>query len=440
MNFYVFNTLLQTNPAEASPVALPVKGRFLRQRYQVLAGLLLGVVLPAILQLGWSSHQGSSGYFYNSCLASLLAVGLSLLVQRKIAALPGRYGLTVVNASLGVGYGLTIAFFFALDLVYAKTQLALSLLLTLGTLCLFAKLSSKNRKVRFLLASDHAAPSIRKSLGVEWIRAATPEMAALYPNIPIVFDRLRTELSADWKRFLGEEAIAGRLIYSRDHFEESLLGKVRSPDYVADHLAHLAIDSIYARLKTLFDRCGAVFILALLSPLFLITAVLIRLETSGPALFRQTRIGYRGRAFTVFKFRSMVSKPGESDAVTSDMTKSEDNRITRLGHFLRRSRIDELPQLINVARGEMSWIGPRPETSSLSELYSKNIANYRLRHMVRPGITGWAQVRQGHVTSIHDVAEKLEYDLYYVKYFSFWLDILILLKTIDVVVTGRGAK
>jgi len=440
MNFYVFNTLLQSEPVREAYVALPGRGRFLRQRYQVLAGLLLGVVLPAMIQSIWSNYQGSSAYLYNSCLASLMAVGLSLLVQRKIAALPGRYGITVIKASLFVGYGVTIVTFFAFSLGYAKAQLAMSFLMTVGVLYIFATLSSKARKVRFLLAAGHAAPSIKKVSGVEWVRAATPEMAALYPNIPIVFDASRPELSSDWKHYLRDEAVSGRLIYSRDHFEESLLGKVRKPIYISDNLGYLAIDSIYVRLKSFFDRGAAVLILGFLSPLFLITALLIRLESTGPALFRQTRIGYRGRAFTVFKFRSMKMHTGDQDATASDMTKADDYRITKLGHFLRRSRIDELPQLINVALGEMSWIGPRPETANLSELYAKNIANYRQRHMVRPGITGWAQVRQGHVTSIHDVAEKLEYDLYYVKYFSFWLDVLIVLKTIDVVLTGRGAK
>jgi lipopolysaccharide/colanic/teichoic acid biosynthesis glycosyltransferase len=122
------------------------------------------------------------------------------------------------------------------------------------------------------------------------------------------------------------------------------------------------------------------------------------------------------------------------------MTLTDDQRITRVGRFIRRTRIDELPQIINIIRGEMSWIGPRPETLRLSEWYESEIHFYRYRHIVRPGITGWAQVNQGHVTSVEDVREKLEFDFYYVKHFTLWTDLLILVKTVIVVLTGHGSK
>ena len=125
---------------------------------------------------------------------------------------------------------------------------------------------------------------------------------------------------------------------------------------------------------------------------------------------------------------------------TSDMTRSDDDRITSVGRFIRKTRIDELPQLINILLGQMSLIGPRPETLNLSEWYEAEIPFYRYRHIVRPGITGWAQVKQGHVTSVDDVREKLEYDFYYVRNFSVWLDFLIVIQTLRVIFTGHGAK
>jgi lipopolysaccharide/colanic/teichoic acid biosynthesis glycosyltransferase len=134
-----------------------------------------------------------------------------------------------------------------------------------------------------------------------------------------------------------------------------------------------------------------------------------------------------------------VAEPG-SETLDSQMTQDRDPRITRLGHFLRKSRIDELPQIINILRGEMSWIGPRPEAVHLSEWYAKNIPFYRYRHLVRPGITGWAQVNQGHVTTLDDADLKLQYDFFYVKNFSLWLDILVLLRTVRVVTSGDGAR
>lgn len=123
-----------------------------------------------------------------------------------------------------------------------------------------------------------------------------------------------------------------------------------------------------------------------------------------------------------------------------DMTLADDARITRVGRFIRKTRIDELPQLLNILLGHMSWIGPRPETLRLAGWYDSELAFYRYRHIVRPGITGWAQVKQGHVTSVADVRDKLQFDFYYVKNFSIWLDALICIHTVRVMLTGHGAK
>src|SRR5690606_16733904 len=121
-------------------------------------------------------------------------------------------------------------------------------------------------------------------------------------------------------------------------------------------------------------------------------------------------------------------------------TVERDARITGPGRFLRRCRLDELPQILNILRGEMSWIGPRPEAVPLSRLYESGLPFYRYRHIVRPGITGWAQVNQGHVAAVDEVLDKLHYDFFYIKNFSIWLDMLITLRTIRVVLTGKGAR
>jgi lipopolysaccharide/colanic/teichoic acid biosynthesis glycosyltransferase len=150
-------------------------------------------------------------------------------------------------------------------------------------------------------------------------------------------------------------------------------------------------------------------------------------------------MGYRGRIFSMIKFRTMAVTEDGGDHRAS-ITRENDQRITRVGRFLRRTRLDELPQVFNILTGEMSWIGPRPEAISLSNEYTKKIPNYRYRHLVRPGISGWAQVHQGHVTTLDGINEKLRYDFYYVKNISLWLDIVIALSTIRVIITGFGAK
>jgi lipopolysaccharide/colanic/teichoic acid biosynthesis glycosyltransferase len=136
----------------------------------------------------------------------------------------------------------------------------------------------------------------------------------------------------------------------------------------------------------------------------------------------------------------MVASRDEQDLRVGAQTLDDDPRITRIGHFLRRSRIDELPQIINILKGEMSWIGPRPEAEALSQWYEAELPFYRYRHIVPPGITGWAQVNQGHVFEIDQVMSKLQYDFYYIKNFSPWLDALIAAKTIPTMINGFGSR
>jgi lipopolysaccharide/colanic/teichoic acid biosynthesis glycosyltransferase len=153
-------------------------------------------------------------------------------------------------------------------------------------------------------------------------------------------------------------------------------------------------------------------------------------------LFRQTRMGFRGKPFTIYKFRTMTV-----DAETGHrFTEENDPRISRLGRVLRRYRIDELPQIINILAGEMSWIGPRPESIALAEWYESQIPFYSYRHIVRPGITGWAQVNQGNVAMITAATAKLYYDFYYIKHLSPWIELLIAARTVRIVLTGFGAR
>jgi len=170
----------------------------------------------------------------------------------------------------------------------------------------------------------------------------------------------------------------------------------------------------------------------------LVAALCIYLESGGPVLFRQERVGQGGRNFTLFKFRSM-----RTDAESSGKpvwAKANDDRTTRVGRFIRKVRIDELPQIFNVFRGEMSFVGPRPERQFFVDQLVTQIPFYALRHSAKPGITGWAQVRYSYGASIDDAIEKLQYDLYYVKNHSLFLDIMILLSTVEVVLWGKGAR
>jgi exopolysaccharide biosynthesis polyprenyl glycosylphosphotransferase len=191
------------------------------------------------------------------------------------------------------------------------------------------------------------------------------------------------------------------------------------------------------RAKRLFDLILAGGAVLLLSPLLALIALAVRLDSGPGVLFRQERVGVDGRTFEVLKFRSMRATSTES-ATTWNIAK--DPRVTRVGRFLRKTRIDELPQIFNILMWQMSWIGPRPEAAVLSRWYTSEIPFYRYRHVVKPGISGWAQVNQGHVAEVDEVHRKLQYDFYYIKYFSPWLDVLIVFRTIRTVLSGFGAR
>jgi sugar transferase (PEP-CTERM system associated) len=189
--------------------------------------------------------------------------------------------------------------------------------------------------------------------------------------------------------------------------------------------------------KRVFDIVSSATLLVLGAPLMLMTAVMIRLDSRGPILYQQERVGLGGETFQCIKFRSMRTD-AEKDGVARWATKN-DNRITRVGAFIRKTRIDELPQLFSVLRGEMSMVGPRPERPSFVAQLREQIPYYDLRHTVKPGLTGWAQVRFSYGASLDDARRKHQFDLYYVKNNSLLLDLQVLIETVSVVLFREGA-
>lgn len=191
-------------------------------------------------------------------------------------------------------------------------------------------------------------------------------------------------------------------------------------------------------IKRIFDITGALTLLVLTLPIMLVTALLIALESGFPIFYRQERVGRAGRGFGVSKFRSMRAD-AEGDGKPR-WAVSNDDRITRVGLFIRKYRIDELPQLLNVLKGDMSLVGPRPERPFFVDRLTQEIPFYAARHSIKPGLTGWAQVRYHYGATSHDAANKLQFDLYYVKNHTLFLDLVILFETIVVVITGKGAR
>ncbi len=248
------------------------------------------------------------------------------------------------------------------------------------------------------------------------------------------------ELNHELGPELMKARFAGQAVQDLSLFYEWTWRKV--PIYYLEHdwfvlsegfgLVH---NPIGLRVKRLADVVLSVLLLAITWPFMLITAIAVKLESPGGAIYSQIRTGKDGEEFRIYKFRSMRS---DAESGGAKWAMQNDSRITRVGKFIRLTRLDELPQLWNVLNGDMSFIGPRPERPEFNLDLEQEIPFYNLRHLVRPGITGWAQVLYPYGASVEDAKEKLQYDLFYIKHYSLVLDFMIVLKTISVVVLGRG--
>jgi sugar transferase (PEP-CTERM system associated) len=242
---------------------------------------------------------------------------------------------------------------------------------------------------------------------------------------------------------LLECRLAGIVISEQVTFLERETGKVHlellTPSWIIFG-GGFRRNGMRVRSERIFDLLASSGLLLLASPIMLLTALAIKIEDglSAPVFYGQDRVGFAGRIFRVLKFRSMrvdAERDGKAQWATTN-----DNRVTALGKYLRKLRIDELPQLLNVLRGEMSFVGPRPERPQFVDKLAETIPYYRERHCVKPGITGWAQLCYPYGASEQDAVEKLQYDLFYVKNHDLVFDMLILLQTVEVILLGKGAR
>jgi exopolysaccharide biosynthesis polyprenyl glycosylphosphotransferase len=254
----------------------------------------------------------------------------------------------------------------------------------------------------------------------------------------IVLRESARELSPDISRRLVQLYFSGVPSYTLELFHQVYWQKIPlyrlNQTWLFQEGFQIAREPVFERLKRVSDIGLSLFGLLLASPLIALGALAVWLNDRGPVFFFQTRIGKNHAPFRLVKLRTMRVEPADGDLYTQP----GDPRITRVGRFLRTSRLDELPQLWNVLRGDMSLIGPRAEWDRLVENYEREIPCYHFRHLVKPGITGWAQVNYPYGASMEDTLRKLEYDLYYIRHFSFMIDASIVLKTIHIMLFGKG--
>ena len=289
--------------------------------------------------------------------------------------------------------------------------------------------------LRWGLLESGCMEPLREISGIEWI--SINQSNSVPPTVGAVVADLTSEVPPEWGRFLTKCRFHNIPVLDAGGVFETLTGRVQ-PEWVNEgRLIGVRTARSMSLAKHTLDWC----ICLLLSPLLLlltgICAVAIKLDSRGPIFFRQDRVGLDNHTFRVCKLRTMVME-GEGNAAS--FADEWDGRVTRVGRILRRYRLDEIPQFWNVIKGEMSVVGPRPEQREFVDQFVESIPFYALRHLVRPGITGWAQVHYGYAADEIENRRKLEFDLFYLKRWSFMLDTMILMRTIVVVLTGRGAR
>ncbi|MEI6896107.1 MAG: sugar transferase, partial [Psychromonas sp.] len=247
---------------------------------------------------------------------------------------------------------------------------------------------------------------------------------------------LHNKLNAEQEKFIADCSINNIAVYHSETIKEMLDGKVQAQHLSKNTLGSLQTNLGYVVIKRGWESLLILSSIPLLLPLLMMVCLAIKLESKGPVLYTQIRVGQGGKTFKIYKLRSMEMSATKAD---DKFATEEQVRVTLVGQFIRRMRIDEIPQFFNVLKGEMALIGPRPEQEQFVKSFEQEIPFYGYRHMVKPGITGWAQTIQGYTADTKSTKEKLAHDLYYIKHLSFWLDMNIFFKTLKTMLTGFGA-
>lgn len=365
------------------------------------------------------------GICYLATAMTLPRITSYLLVERKFYILP---------VLLSV-FGIAITIMFMVRIEYSRSIVFYGWLLSFVWLFFTALIRQESQRLVLFAIPNFDVNSLNKKGRVRVIELKKPYDIRNIKGSLVV--DLHRNLSAEGEKFIADCSLNNIAVFHAESIREMLEGKVQTKHLMENAIGSLQPNPLYMTFKRIWESLIIIATFPITLPIMAITAILIKLENPGPAMFIQERVGQGGRLFRIYKFRSMtVKEAGAEDKFAT----AEQARVTRIGKIIRKVRIDELPQFFNVLKGDMALIGPRPEQDSFVKQFEQEIPFYGYRHMVKPGITGWAQVVQGYADDTESTSEKLAHDLYYIKNLSFWLDINIVFKTIRTMLTGFGAQ
>lgn len=406
---------------------------------RLLLGWLLIAVLPALVFFWQYIIVGDWALTrINSVIAGTLLTFLSFWALEKFSKFPGQRSVATILPIVFALSSLTVLVLFIFRLPYSVYYLTAAFVIAIiffFVAQLALRAVSKPVMAYIPLGRCIDLPNIDN---ISWLKLNKNTKNEIFDAV--VADLADDALDNDWEHWLAETALRGVPIYNVLQVQESLTGRLPIKHLYENTLGSLQPSPFYLLLKRIMDSSIILLALPLVVPISLLVALAIKWESRGstaPVFFTQKRIGQGGKIFTMYKFRSMIPTSEKDGA---QMASSGDRRITPFGRFIRKMRLDELPQFYNVLKGDMSLIGPRPEQPDFVEQFNDSIPFYRYRHIVKPGISGWAQVVHGYAGDEDETRVKLEHDFYYIKNFSLTLDLLIVIKTIQTMLTGFGAR
>lgn len=409
-----------------------------RERIRFLY-LIIGIVTPFALSYNFLKQELLSSYTPQIILC-ICAYFLSVLAIEKSARfnVHKERPLFLFIPLSGLLHILVLGTLAFLKLDYSRLYIFLSFIITAFSigLMIYIKAKLSNPTIALIQTGNTYGLSNLKSINV--VEVSKPEQLTSNINADIIAADMHT-ISQDsaWVEQLSTIASSNIPLHNSATLYEALTGKVVIENIEEIHLEEFRINTFYSKIKRVLEVIFIILTAPFTASITLLTALAIKLESKGPIIFTQKRTGLNNKEFTMYKLRSMCKN---SEDKGSQFAQKDDMRVTKVGKLIRKTRIDELPQLWNILKGDMSLIGPRPEQVSFTNQFANSISFYNYRHLVKPGITGWAQVTQGYVASEDETKEKLARDLFYIKHYSPSLDFYITLKTIATMIFGFGAR